>query len=88
MHVRMDPNCAAGFKSRCQTARKVTEAWAGDNLYCAACESDHLEALPSNTEAVDFGCAKCGTQYQLKAMRRWNERRVPDAGYDAMMIVL
>src|SRR5512137_2847665 len=84
----MDPTCAIGFKSRCQTARRVSEAWAGVNLYCAACESDRLASLPSNTEAVDFGCMKCGAQYQLKAMRRWNERRVPDAGYDAMMRAL
>jgi type II restriction enzyme len=88
LDTRMDPMCAVGFKSRCQTARKVTETWAGVNLYCVACESDHVTPLPSNAEAVDFSCVECGAAYQLKAMRRWNERRVPDAGYDAMMRAL
>ena len=88
MNIRMDPMCAAGFKSRCQTARKVTEAWAWTNLYCIACESDRITPLPSNTEAADFTCVRCGALYQLKAMRRWNERRVPDAGFDAMMRAL
>jgi type II restriction enzyme len=88
LNVRMDPTCAAGFKSRCQIARKVTETWAGANLYCIACESDHVTSLPCNAEAVDFSCVICGAAYQLKAMRSWNERRVPDAGYDAMMRAL
>lgn len=85
MDIRMDSMCATGFKSRCQIARKVTEAWAVSNLYCIACESDRVTPLPTNTQAADFSCAECGAAYQLKSMRRWNERRVPDAGYDAMM---
>lgn len=84
----MDPICAVGFKSRCQAVRKVTETWAGTNLYCVACESDHIIPLPPNAQAIDFSCARCRAPYQLKATRMWNERRVPDAGYDAMMRAL
>lgn len=84
----MDPICAVGFKSSCQVVRKVTETWAEANLYCVACESDRVVPLPPNTQAIDFSCVKCRAPYQLKATRRWNERRVPDAGYEAMMRAL
>lgn len=84
----MDPRCASGYKSASQIARKVTEAWAGANLFCAACESPSLAPEAVNAEAVDFRCTTCRAAYQLKAMKSWNERRVPDAGYDAMMRAL
>jgi len=41
--------------------------------------------MPANSEAVDFTCPGCRSPYQLKAGRQWNERRIPDAGYDAMV---
>jgi type II restriction enzyme len=88
LNLRMHPKCAAGFKSPSQVARKVTEAWAAANLYCMACESDAVTRLSCNVEAVDFSCERCSAAYQLKAMRKWSERRVPDAGYDAMMRAL
>jgi len=84
----MNPSYAAKFKSRSQMARSVTEKWAADNLYCVACESDRVACHPPNTEAVDFTCKECSAAYQLKAMRVWNERRIPDAGYNAMMRAL
>jgi type II restriction enzyme len=82
---RMDETPGVGYKSACQRARKVTECWAGTNLYCMACYSDRIEHQPCNTEAIDFTCPNCSAPYQLKASRMWNERRVPDAGYDAMV---
>jgi type II restriction enzyme len=84
----MDPKYADGFKSPSQIARRLTEAWAARNLYCVACKSGAVEELRCNVEAVDFACAQCSATYQLKAMRRWNERRIPDAGYQAMMRAL
>lgn len=88
MNICMDSTYAAGFKSRSQMARKVTEKWAEENLYCMSCESDRVECRPPNSEAVDFTCKKCSAAYQLKAMKVWNERRIPDAGYNAMMRAL
>lgn len=84
----MNHDCAHGCKSRCQAARIVSENWAEVNLYCAACESDRLTRQPNNTEAVDFRCAACSSAYQLKATKSYSERRIPDAGYHAMMRAL
>lgn len=88
MNTQMDPTPALGLTSRSQIARRLSETWAGANLYCLACNFDQIEPTPRNTEAVDFVCKGCSAPYQLKAMRKWNERRVPDAGYDAMVRAL
>lgn len=88
MKLAMRIECAQGYKSQAQIARRVTEQWAQENLYCAACASNRLGALPCNTEAADFVCPGCRAGYQLKAGKGWSEHRVPDAGYAAMMRAL
>ena len=88
LNLRMDPKSAVGYRSPCQVARRITEAWAEENLYCISCDADHVARLPCNSKAVDFMCPKCRSPYQLKSSRIWNERRVPDAGYQAMMEAL
>lgn len=84
----MNPSCASGLKSGCQIARRVTEGWASENLFCASCDSDSIRTLPHNSQAIDFACPSCSASFQLKAGRRWNERKIPDAGYNAMMRAL
>jgi type II restriction enzyme len=88
LNLSMETSCAGGLKSQCQVARRITEAWAAANLFCAACTSDRIQALPHNSQAIDFTCPKCSAPFQLKAARVWNERRIPDAGYHAMMRAL
>lgn len=88
MNLWMDPRCASGYKSPSQITRKITEAWVDANLFCVACESPSLVSAAVNTEEVDFNCTSCHAIYQLKALKSWSERRVPDAGYDAMMRAL
>jgi len=85
MTIEMAQAAGDGYKSGCQIARRISEEWAVANLFCAACESDYVLPTPANTKAIDFRCPKCASAYQLKAGRKWNERRVPDAGYAAMM---
>lgn len=84
----MEASCAGELKSQSQVARRVTEAWADANLFCAACTSDRVRSLPHNTQAIDFVCPNCSAPFQLKAARVWNERKIPDAGYHAMMRAL
>lgn len=85
MNLGMNISIARGYDSRSQIARVVSEDWAGRNLYCPACDSRRIRATPPNTKAVDFECPKCASRFQLKSGATWNERRIPDAGYDAMM---
>jgi type II restriction enzyme len=88
MNLQMAQDAAIGYKSGCQITRRVTEAWGENNLYCAACFATSVCRAPANTKAIDFHCNECGAPYQLKAGRRWNERKVPDAGYAAMMAAI
>jgi type II restriction enzyme len=85
MKLEMPSDAANGYRSGCQIARRVSEQWGVENLYCAACDCNEVDRAPANTKAIDFTCRQCAAGYQLKAGRRWNERRVPDAGYAAMM---
>ena len=88
MNVQMDVLVGDGYTSQSQKVRMVTESWAGANLFCAACDCNSVTASANNTQAIDFVCPKCSAPYQLKAGKRWNERRIPDAGYDAMVKAL
>lgn len=85
MQLDMSAAAGIGYTSGSQIARRVSEAWGEQNLFCAACESNVLSRSPCNTEATDFSCPRCDRSYQLKAFKRWSESRIPDAGYDAMM---
>lgn len=72
------------YKSRCQSARVISEDWCARYLYCPCCDSDCLEQQPTNTKAVDFSCPTCESLFQLKSCQRMGARIV-DAGYDSMM---
>jgi type II restriction enzyme len=73
------------YKSAAQIARVMTEAWGARNLYCCACESEHLNSMPNNFRAADYVCPQCSQFYQLKSRRRWNENKVVDSAYASMM---
>ena len=85
MNLQMNVEGAIGFKSRAQIARIISEDWAKSNLYCPACESDQLIQARNNTKVFGFVCPGCVSQFQLKSSKRWDERRIPDAGYNEMM---
>lgn len=88
MKLLMSDSCAFGLKSKSQIARRITEGWASENLYCVSCDSNCVQPTPHNTQAVDLRCPGCSAGFQLKAGLTWNERRIPDAGYNAMMRAL
>jgi len=85
MILRMDHRLAGRYRSGSQAARAVTELWGSRQLYCVSCTCSRLERASNNTRAFDFRCATCGAFYQLKSSKTWNERRIVDAGYDAMI---
>jgi type II restriction enzyme len=88
MQLQMDASLGTAYKSNTQLARCITENWASAYLYCAACRNNAFEASPPNTKAVDLSCLSCGANYQLKSGRKWNQRRIPDAAYNAMIAAI
>ena len=85
MLLTLISSIAAGYKSRSQVARRVSEEWGLQNLYCTACDSDRLTQSPNNTPAIDYVCPRCNQSYQLKCSLKWSEHKILDAGYEAMM---
>ena len=85
MNLKCRSDLASGYKSGCQIARVLSEEWCSRELYCAACNSERLSPSRANTPAVDFVCPQCEQPFQLKSLRVWNAKKIPDAGYDSMI---
>ena len=52
--LQLNLRLAEGYKSPSQRARRLTEGWFAENMYCAACPNDRLERTRGSTEVVDF----------------------------------
>jgi type II restriction enzyme len=74
----------ASYKSASQRARVCTESWGAASLYCPACDSRRINALPSGTHAADFTCPSCDSRFQLKSKSSAFGNRVIDGAYAAM----
>jgi len=85
MDLQCRVNLAAKYKAASQIAPVLSEDWCRRELYCPACDSDHLTGSRPNNPAVDFERTQCEQPFQLKSLRHWNPRKVVDAGYEAMM---
>lgn len=72
------------YKSASQRARVCTESWGASSLYCPACDSRRIDALPSGTHASDFACPACDSRFQLKSKSSAFGNRVIDGAYAAM----
>ncbi len=85
MNLQCEIDLATRYKSGTQIARVLSENWCSRELYCPACSSNHLCESKPNTPVIDFECPKCLQTFQLKSLRRWDCRKIVDAGYEAMV---
>lgn len=85
MNLRFNSELFPRYKSRSQIVRVLSEDWCARELFCAACSSDRLSQTRANTPAVDFMCPECSQSFQLKSLKTWNPRKIPDAAYDTMV---
>ncbi len=85
MNLQCTLDLGRPYKSGSQIARVLSEDWCGRELYCAACKSDRLLTSRVNTPAVDFVCPACGQPFQLKSIKTWNQKKIPDAAYNSML---
>lgn len=88
MNLQLDVALAEGYKSNSQRSRRITEGWAGQNLYCAACPSPRLSPHRNNRAVEDFHCARCGRQVQLKAKKGAIGRVVSNSAYAKKMVAI
>jgi type II restriction enzyme len=85
MNLQCASELASAYTSASQVARVLTEDWCTRELYCPACDSNRLSASKANTPALDFSCPGCEQLYQLKGLKKWNPKKIVDAGYEAMI---
>jgi type II restriction enzyme len=88
MNLQCMAELALAYKAAPQMARAVSEAWCAREVYCPACDSNSLTQTRPNTKAIDFTCPDCEQTFQLKSMKKWNPKKVPDAGYEAMVAAI
>lgn len=85
MNLQCRAELGLTYKAGSQIARVISEDWCSRELYYAACSSDRLSSSKSNTPAIDFVCPVCDQCFQLKSFKTWNQRKIPDAGYESML---
>ena len=85
MNLAFPPISVAHYTSSAQIARVLTESWASQNMYCAACDSYYLAPTKTNARAVDLICPTCREGYQLKSGKTLPLTRIVDAAYGAMI---
>ena len=85
MNLDLDTRLALGYKSPSQRARRLTEGWFKENMFCPACPSMRLQQAPNNRPVVDFICQSCGAEFQVKAKQASFGKKIRDAAYGPMM---
>ena len=85
MNLQCRAELGLNYKAGSQIARVISEDWCTRELYCAACTSDRLSSSRANTPAIDFVCPACDQCFQLKSLRTWGQKKIPDAAYDSML---
>jgi hypothetical protein len=85
MDLRLPTHFGQGYKSPSQLARRITEPWGAENLYCCACHSDRLDAEENNAQVSDFLCPQCVERYQLKSQSKKLGGRILGSNYQKML---
>lgn len=85
MDTSLDVRLAEGYESPCQRVRVITEGWFAKAMYCPACPGQRLVQARANTRVVDFCCADCGSEFQVKARSAPLGGKLRDAAYQPMM---
>ena len=84
MNLHLPAHLADGYTSASQRARRVTEPWGADNLYCCACISPRLDSLKNNAQVSDLVCPACTERYQLKSQSKEISGRILGSNYQKM----
>lgn len=85
MDPRLPTHFGKGYKSASQRARRITEPWGTDYLYCCACPSDRLLPEKANAQVSDFLCPDCVERYQLKSQSKKLGGRILGSNYQKMV---
>jgi len=74
VHRDFDLSLGAGYKSKAQKVRVMSEAWVENNIACPAC-GGALQKVKNNSPVKDFYCAQCAEEFELKSSgRKWGQK--------------
>jgi type II restriction enzyme len=85
MDPRLPTHFGEGYKSASQTARRITEPWGAENLFCCSCPSERLAPEKTNAHVSDFLCPDCVERYQLKSQSKKLGGRILGSNYQKML---
>jgi type II restriction enzyme len=85
MNLQLPTHFGEGYKSPSQLARRITEPWGTENLYCCSCTSDRLSPEKTNAQVSDFLCHECVERYQLKSHSKKMGAGILGSNYQKML---
>lgn len=85
MDLSFNLSAAAGYHSKTQIARILTESWVSDNLFCPRCGNPHINHFQNNRPVADFYCEECKSEFELKSKNGAFGASVVDGAYDTMI---
>ena len=85
MNLALDPSLAEGYHGKTQIARRMTEGWVANQLFCPRCGAPRISHLANNKPVADFACPACESQFELKSKSgSWGDK-VNDGAYDTLI---
>ncbi|MEA4813922.1 MAG: DpnI domain-containing protein [Oscillospiraceae bacterium] len=85
MELDFDKSLADGYKSGTQRARRLTEGWVEENMFCPRCGAIKIARYENNRPVADFVCPVCRNQYELKSKLGRFEKKITDGAYATMI---
>jgi type II restriction enzyme len=85
INLNFKESLAAGYKNESQKARRLTEGWVLDNLYCPRCGNLKLQHSDNNAAVADFYCLRCNNIFELKSKNGRIGDRFVNGAYDTMI---
>jgi len=81
---RFDQSLAAGYHSRSQAVRRMSEAWAAEHIICPSC-GGALRQYANNRPVADFYCPHCAEDFELKSSAKPWGGKIMAGAYATML---
>ena len=88
MNLVLDRSLAFGYTSGLQIARRVTENWMEQNMFCPVCGHWKVRRFENNTPVGDFYCEQCNEEFELKSKQGNHDQignTIDDGAYGTMI---
>ena len=85
MNLFFNTTLSAGYKSKAQIIRVLSESWATENVFCPCCGNSRLTKLGNNEPVADMRCDKCEEIFELKSAKGKLGKKIPDGAYETMI---